>query len=204
MGLQDMPYAVTTHSLHFSDGFFARLGTRFLTHYYRTYLDGPTACAVVSEIDGAVCGYLVGVLDTPRHRGLLLTYHGRALTLAAALGMLRRPWLAAIFVRTRLRRYVRALARGRQSLEAFDAGGPVAVLSHVVVSAEDRCHGVGTALVDKFLRQAELAGCRRACLVTLAGDRGAGEFYERRGWTRTHQRSSSPGRDLVYYAIDLH
>lgn len=203
MGLQDLPFVVHSHSQHFAHGFFARLGPRFLTKYYRTFLDGPLAVAVVCEIDEAPIGYLVGILDTRRHRRLLLAHHGTTLAVAAALGMIARPWLAVTFLWTRCRRYVAAISRARHASGAADAPVHVAVLSHLVVLSEARCQGIGAALVDEFLRQAVEADCSRACLVTLAGDTGAGTFYQRRGWTHTHQGRSPEGRELAYYSCDL-
>lgn len=203
MGLQDMPFVVTAHLASFPHGFFARLGPRFLIRYYRTFLDGPLAVAVVSESHGTPTGYLVGILDTRQHRRLLLAHHGTSLVLAACLGMLARPWLAVEFAWTRLRRYSKAVFRDRQRGQAVAPRTDVGVLSHVVVSGSTRCRGTGTALVEEFVAHATAAGCSRCCLVTLAGTAGAGTFYERRGWSRTHQRRSSEGRELLYYALEL-
>ena len=67
MGLQDLHVVTDMHMAEFREGFFVRLGARFLRRYYRTFLDGPLATALVCESDGAVCGYLVGVLDPTAH-----------------------------------------------------------------------------------------------------------------------------------------
>ena len=77
----------------FPESFFARFGPRFMTRYYSTSLDGPLASALVAEVDGEVSGYLVGILDGPRHRGLPLPHHRAGLATAGVLGICRRPWL---------------------------------------------------------------------------------------------------------------
>ncbi|KRB73141.1 hypothetical protein ASE01_20450 [Nocardioides sp. Root190] len=51
MDLQDLQPVVQAHLTTFPRGFFARLGSRFLTRYFRTFLDGPLAVALVVERD---------------------------------------------------------------------------------------------------------------------------------------------------------
>lgn len=216
MGLQDLPFVVAAHRQHFADGFFARLGPRFLARYYRTFLDGPTAVAVVAERAGEPCGYLTGILRTRQHRRLLLRYHGPGLAVAGCSAMLRHPAAGLTFLTTRLPRYVRGLHRAldrRPSIESSapsDAGGlpatlvgDVAVLTHVVVSEPRRHRGVGTRLVDYFVNEALSAGCAHAVLVTLADREGAAAFYERRGWTRHGGVITVNGKPLWRYTLPL-
>lgn len=205
MGLQDLPFIVGAHLEHFPEGFFARLGERFLTRYYRTFLDGPLATALVAEVDGDVSGYLAGVLDGPEHRRLLLRYHGPSLLLAGVAGMLRRPSTGVSFIATRMRRYLTALNRHRKTRSLPRQSSPQrpAVLSHVVVTKSLRCRGIGTVLVDRFLLEAREASCTQARLVTVAGARGAGSFYQRRGWRREPGFAEADGRLLERYRYDL-
>lgn len=201
MGLQDLPGVVAAHLACFPRGFFARLGRRFVTRYYRTFLDGPIAVALVAELDSRVVGYLVGVLDPPQHRHLVLAYHGLGLMALGLVGLLRHPGLLAAFIKTRSRRYVNAWVRRGQD----PASAPVrwAVLSNVVVADGDRGKGVGAALVSNFLAQASDASCDRACLVTLAGPEGAGGFYVKHGWTYRESRPGTDGRTLEHYEHQL-
>lgn len=198
---QDVPGVVSAHLLAFADGFFARLGRKFLTRYYRTFCDGPFAVALVAETDGHACGYLVGIVDPSQHRRVLLSDHGRLLAWWGFLGLARRPLLLMRFVATRSKRYAAALLRARHTDQAEPER--VAVLSHIVVAPERRGDGVGTALVDHFLGRAVAAGCERACLVTIAGSGGAGDFYSQMGWTYIQSRLSVDHRRLAYYELDL-
>jgi GNAT superfamily N-acetyltransferase len=204
MGLHDLPFVVEQHTSCFPEGFFARLGPRFLTRYYRTFLDGPLSTALVAELDGTVCGYLAGVLEPRHHRRLLLTHHGRSLAASACLGLAVRPRLAFTFVVTRGRRYYTAWVRDRgKTSEGLPMLDSVAILTHVAVTPPSRGAGAGTALVHRFLEEARTAGRADACLVTLAGPAGAGSFYERRGWACTAERRAEDGRYLRYYRIRL-
>ncbi|NHA01282.1 GNAT family N-acetyltransferase [Nocardioides sp. W3-2-3] len=188
----------------FPRGFFARLGPRFLRRYYRTFLDGPLAVALVVEVAGMPAGYLAGILDPAPHRRLLLAYHGLALATCGLLGLMRRPAVLAKFLVTRARRYVVALlVRNHATVKHF-AGPRLAVLSHVVVAKDCRGSGLGTVLVDAFLDHARAAQRDRACLVTIAGTGGAGEFYAKSGWTHIRDSTGVDGRRLSYYERDLH
>lgn len=205
MGLHDVPFAVQAHLEHFPEGFFARLGPRFLTRYYRTFIEGPPACALVAESDGQLLGYLTGIFDPQEHRRLVVQYHGKALAADALLGMVRRPAVAYSFLATRARRYLSALRRYRSKAPtaAGSSGDSCAVLSHVVVTKSERARGLGAELVSAFLAEATGAGCTKACLVTMDGPDGAGPFYERLGWRRSPRSSSADGRPLLHYEIDL-
>ena len=212
MGLQDLPFVVSTHLHYFPESFFARLGPRYMTRYYRTFLDGPLAAAVVAEVEGEVCGYLVGILDGPRHRGLLLRHHGAGLAWAGVWAMGMRPWLAWEFAFTRLGRYANALRRSRTGPTGPTAPtGPssprkvekAAVLSHVAVREGCRRRGVGTQLINDFLQQAESAGCARVCLLTRAGSCGAGDYYESHQWERVEVPASSSAKPFVQYQRGL-
>ena len=216
MGLQDLPFVVAAHRQHFGDGFFARLGPRFLARYYRTFLDGPTAVAVIAECSGEPCGYLTGILRTRQHRRLLLRYHGPGLAVAGCSAMLRHPATGLTFLTTRLPRYVRGLRRALDRRPTIatpeppnSAGSPdilvgdVAVLTHVVVSEPRRHRGVGTRLVDYFVNEAVNAGCAHAVLVTLADRAGAAAFYEGAGWTRHGSVTTVDGKPLWRYTLPL-
>ncbi len=203
MGLQDIPAVVDAHRANFPHGFFARLGPRFLRRYYRTFLDGPLAVALVVELAGGPAGYLVGVLDPVQHRRLLLTYHGFALAVCGLLGLMRRPTVLTRFLATRVRRYSSALTRSRGGSFGTESGPRLAVLSHVVVSNDARGRGLGTLLVDAFVEQARGAGRDRACLVTIAGSTGAGAFYDKVGWRHARDSTGVDGQQLSYYELDL-
>lgn len=204
MGLHDLPFVVDAHREHFPDGFFVSLGPRFLTRYYRTFLDGGTlTVALVAEVDGERCGYLAGVLTAAVHRPVMLRYHGPGLLLAAVAALVTRPRVAVRFALTRGTRYARALRRdgfGRQ-MQAVRTSPP-AVLSHVVVVEPERLAGVGRCLVTTFLHEADTAGCRSAQLVTDAGPGGAGTFYESLGW-RWVGTTTNEGRTLRRYEISV-
>ena len=203
MSAHDLPFAVDQHLLHFPDGFFARLGRGFLTEYYRAFLTGPDARTSIAEVHGRPTGYLVGVTDPAAHRRHVIQQHGRALAVKAVLAMLRRPWLAVRFLRTRSRLYTRKLLprRTAQCEPTGSPGGPsrTAVLTHVAVVPEAQSGGIGSELIQRFDDQVHAAGGEQLTLVTAAGADGAGPYYERRGWHVAGERCTPDGLRLTTY-----
>lgn len=197
----DLRCVVREHQAHFPDGFFARLGPAFLTAYYRAYAFSVPALSYVVEVDGRVVGYLVGVIDPAVHRRDLLGRHRRALMVRGIVALAIRPRLAAHFLRTRAARYARRLLYRRcdSSSAASPPPGRVAMLSHVAVTADHQSRGIGSALVEQFLRDAEAAGCEAVTLVTLSGTAGAGSYYRNRGWQACGEHADFDGRRLTTY-----
>lgn len=200
MSPADLPYVVAEHRHHFPDGFFARLGPRFLTEYYRAFLTGPSTRTIVADQDGEPVGYLVGVTDPAAQRAHVVQQHGRRLMARAAAAMLVRPFLAALFLRTRGCLYARKLLRRRSDGRAVEVPCPrAAVLSHVAIADRAQSAGIGSALVRWFEQQAAAAGCERLVLVTVSGEDGAAGYYRRRGWKAAGERCTPDGRWLTTF-----
>ncbi|WP_051859918.1 GNAT family N-acetyltransferase [Streptomyces anulatus] len=200
----DLPFVVAEHLGHFPEGFFARLGPRFLAAYNRAYLTSPDARAYTAETGGQPVGFLVGVTDPAAHRRHVLRDHGRGLLLRALGSLCVRPRLAVHFIRTRLARYCRKLIPHRAARQA-PAGAPsgvTAVLAHVVVAEHARSRGIGAALIARFVEDAADADCARVTLVTVA-EGGAGPYYEWLGWLRQGETRTPDGRRLLTYDFPL-
>lgn len=198
---EDLPFVVEEHLQHFPSGFFARLGAGFLRRYYRAFLTSPVAVTLTAEKSGRPVGYLVGVTSAGEHRAHVLREHGRALVLSGVARLLLRPRLAALFLRTRARRYLRKLRPGRTV--SCRGAARVGVLAHVAVTPNLQDRGIGGQLVDTFEHDAARRGCDRLVLVTAADGSGAGRFYRRRGWRRADKHETPDGQPLETYELDL-
>lgn len=187
-------------------GFFVRLGPRYLRTYHRTFVGHDSAVALVAEADGEVVGFLVGATDVHAHRRWVLREHGRRLALVAAAAMLVRPTVAFEFLRTRLARYARALTRRQRSgapdVNSAGHATSTAVLTHVAVDSAASGRGAGSALVAAFVDAVRRSGGARIELVTLTGDAGAAEFYRRLGW-RESGGSSAGGSEFHRFVLDV-
>ncbi|MET9982549.1 GNAT family N-acetyltransferase [Streptomyces rochei] len=204
MGHEDLAFVVAEHLRHFPDGFFARLGPKFLTAYDRTYLTGPDARAYIAEVNGQLVGFIIGGIDPAAHRRHVLHEHGRGLLLRALGSLCLQPRLALHFLRTRLVRYGRKLIpnRGAQQTSVLGHIGVTAVLDYVVVVEHARGRGIGERLIARFVKDATDAGCVRVTLVTAA-EGGAGPYYEQHGWLHQGEIRRSEGRLLLAYDFPL-
>lgn len=203
---EDLPFAAALHAQALPHGFFTRLGERFLTAYYESFLASPHALAFVAATTARPVGVLVGTVRGRTHLRWVLRHRGWRLGWLGALALLTRPRQLAFFVRTRLLRYARGVLRNRRRRVGHAAEPPArhtATLSHVAVAHEARGAGAGAALVAAFASAARRAGCDEAALVTLADGRGAGPFYERLGWTRRRDLVDRDGRPISFYTRRL-
>lgn len=201
MGLADLEFVVQEHLAHFPDNVFGQLGRRFLTEYYRTFLDGPHADAVVAMVAGTRAGYLVGVLDVREHRRLVRRFHSRRLAWYAARALARRPRMAGGLLRRRIA--VRLAALRRSMRVAGVRAERVAVLSHVAVQPDAQGLGLGTAMILQFVQRATDARVATVSVATRAGETGAGGLYERLGWKLANERNTFDGRRIALYDLDL-
>lgn len=204
MSAQDLGFVVEEHRIHFPDGFFARLGAAFLVEYYRSHLSSPAARTWIAELDGQPCGFLVGMTNPALHRRHLL--HSRGLLRRGLLALLARPDLTLHFLRTRARRYARAMLKARRPMPGSpqrSASTRVAVLAHVAVRPHARSRGIGTGLIERFVQDAAAAGCTRITLVTDAGPEGASGYYTHRGWQPRGEHPTHDGKLLTTFDLVL-
>lgn len=203
----DVAFAARLHADVLPHGFFAGLGTTFLTAYYGAFVASPHAVALLGLVDGRAAGQVIGPVRNRAHHRWVLRHHGWSLAMRLSVALLARPGLLLHFLRTRTGRYLRALVRfvrrnrgGGPSRGPAPNRGPAAVLSHLCVRAEARGRGLGSALVEAFLDAARQAGAHEALLVTLVGDDGASGFWAERGWTHRHTRADFEGRPTIVYS----
>jgi ribosomal protein S18 acetylase RimI-like enzyme len=201
MGLNDLEFVVDEHLAHFPDNVFGQMGHRFLVEYYRTFLDGPHAEAVVAVARGSRVGFLVGVLDVHEHRQLVRRFHFRRLAWYGVTALASRPRMAIGLMRRRAA--VRLAAARRRASAGYRTRDHIAVLSHVAVRPEAQGLGLGTSMILQFMEHAAIAGATTASVATRAGTSGAGGLYERLGWRLTTERDTFDGRRIALYDLDL-
>ena len=196
------------HEQALPDGFFARLGCRFLRRYHRTFLASPRAEVLVVRDGPRPAGMLVGTYDNAAHYRWVMRHRSRVLALVGMVSLLVRPRLAWEFLRTRLGRYARAVVRFLRRRAAPAAGGDqgagaqVAVLTHVAVSPQARGAGVGGALVEEFVERAQRAGADEVRLITPSQGPGP-SFYRALGWYRLGSRRAADGTIVDEFVLPL-
>lgn len=200
----DLAAVARWHLDHFPDGFYARLGERFLASHYRGYLDSPHAVAFVASAEGELVSYLVGSIDDARHRRTIARRRGVALLLSGVAALTARPHLWRDFLLRRSHWYVRRAISGVRRHAAPIRDAPqFGELAYVVTSPDARRHGIGSALTSSYLIAARLSGAKHAFLVTPSDNENARLFYEKRGWIADGSRRTRDGAPLAAYRFGL-
>ena len=203
----DLDRVADLHQRELPHGLFPLLGRAFLRRYHATFIASPHAVALAAPRRGEAVGFLVGTLDQRAHHRWLMRHRAAHLTVAGVVGLLGHPRALALFLRTRVGRYLCGLLRALRpqparaaSSEDGTAAAPVAVLMHVAVDPEHRGDGLGRHLTEELVEQAEDAGAAEVRLVTRV-DRGAGRFYERLGWAPAARRRTRDATMVTEYRI---
>ena len=198
-------FAAELHRGALPSGLFPRLGTRFMTSYHATFEQSPYGVALIAVAEDQPVGLLMGTVDDRAHHRWVLRHKGRRLALAGAVALVRRPGLAALFLRTRASRYLKRLLQLRR--EPAQGGHTqrwgrhtnevVGSLTHIAVAPDHHGAGIGSALVDTYVRAAEVAGTELLEVVTGREGPEAVGFYERLGWEATGETVDFDGRPYV-------
>lgn len=205
MTSDDVVWTAQRQSQLLAHGLFPRLGPAFVRRWHLSHVRSPYGVALLAERAGAPLGYLLGTVDQSRHVSWTLEHEKWPLAVRGALGMIARPRLLALFVRTRAPRYARRLLRVPQRPSAQRSDRPTApapaernddavgVVMALAVDATSRGSGAGRALVAQFLTDSAEAGTERCELVTVAGPGGASDFYAALGWEVVGEHRNSDG-----------
>lgn len=152
---EDLDFCTALHARTLDHGFFVALGPRFLRSYNASFIDSPHAVALIVTLEGRPVGALTGVLRAGAHRRWMVRHRGLRLAGGVTGALLTRPGPAIRFIRSRTKRYARSwwLHRGNAPELGSMGEEPVAVLSHIAVLPGVRGAGVGTQLVDAFVKR---------------------------------------------------
>lgn len=189
----DVDSVVALHLRAFPNFFLSFLGPRFLREFYLSFLRDPVGMAFVARNQlGEVVGAIVGPVDPRGFFGRLLRRRWWAFSLASVTALLRRPSSAP--------RLARALFyRGEAPT------GPVrALLSSIAVSPDAQGKGVGRALVQCWLDEAQSRGARGCFLTTDAENNDlVNRFYRSQDWKLESAYTTPDGRKMNRYEYDF-
>ena len=203
----DLASVVAEHQESLPDGLYARLGDRFLHTYHSAYLASPGTTGFVAELGTRPVGFVTGIVSTAAHR-LAMKEAWPRLAAAAALALLQRPAtlrpaLLGPTAVSCLRHSARLLQPDppcASTATATATATATGILTYLAVTTTARGRGVGDALLQAFLHQAQLRGCTKVTLATQAGAEGAAPFYAHRGWTPESVHRTTTGRPLQVMA----
>jgi ribosomal protein S18 acetylase RimI-like enzyme len=189
----DIPRVVQVHIESFPGFFLSFLGSRFLSLFYKGVCAAPEGIRFVCHnSEGVPVGFVAGSTNPRGFYSRLLRRDWLKFSLASVPAILRRP---SVFKR---------IARGFFHPGCNPVGSDVAGLFSIGVLPELRGTGAGRLLVQAFLRDAAVRGCRR---VFLSTDRDNNEavnaFYIKMGFRIERQYVTGEGRRMNEYWINL-
>jgi GNAT superfamily N-acetyltransferase len=184
--------AVCVHLLAFPGFFLSFLGPRFLREFYASFLADPVGIGFVAlSSSGDVIGAVLGPLNPQGYFGRLLRRRWWAFCLASIGAVGRHPAC--------LKRLLRAVFyRGEVP------SGPVrALLSSISVSPSAQGHGVGKALIHRWVEETRQRGANGCYLTTDAeGNDDINAFYQRIGWRLESAYMTPEDRQMNRYVFD--
>lgn len=197
----DLGFVVAQHQESLPEGLYARLGERFLHAYHSAHLESSGTAGMVAELYTRPVGFVTGIVSTAPHRTAMQKALPR-LAAAAALALQQRPATLRHDVLGRtavscLRHSARLLQPDSAPATTLSVTG---VLTYLAVAATVRGRGIGDALLQAFLHQAQMHGCTKVTLATQVGPEGAASFYAHRGWTAEAMHRTATGRPLQVMA----
>jgi colanic acid biosynthesis glycosyl transferase WcaI len=184
--------AVDVHLQAFPSFFLSSLGPHFLREFYASFLADRVGIGFVARSpSGDVMGAVLGPLNPQGYFKRLLRRRWWAFCLASVGAVGRHP--------TCLKRLLRAVFyRGEAP------SGPVrALLSSISVSPSAQGHGVGKALVHRWVVEARRRGANGCYLTTDAeGNDAVNAFYRGLGWRLESAYITPEARRMNRYVFD--
>jgi ribosomal protein S18 acetylase RimI-like enzyme len=184
----DLHGVIAAHFAAFPGYFMTLLGPRFLYIFYRYFLDNPLGILLLARDEsGRVLGFLAGTRQPAGFFRALRNRHAVSLLLAVLPAAFRHP----VRVTERLLSAVRYRGDAPPGLPGYW------LLSSLGVNQEFAGSGVGTALVTRFVADAEQTQAAGIYLVTDSDDNEAAKaFYDRRGFVTHTTRVRRDGRRM--------
>jgi ribosomal protein S18 acetylase RimI-like enzyme len=206
----DARSAAALHARELPEHFLTGAGPLFLRRYQRAFARRPGLALVVCDDDGEVRALLLGCALAGEFYSSLLRHDGAALGLRLVLAAVRHPSWGLRLLRSRARRYLRALWSRRPGARrpgripgAPSAYRPVGEVTILVVDRGARRQGLGQALLTAARQRAVEAGAVGMELVAASDDPRAAAFYRGQGWSDEGPVSSASGEQFRRYTWRL-
>lgn len=184
---------VQTHLASFPGFFLSFLGPRFLSLYYAGICAAPEGIGLVYiNSSGLPAGFVAGSSNPRGFYSRLLKRDWLRFALASVGAIIHKPTV------------IGRITRGLFHPGGNPFGDDVAGLFSIGVLPELQGTGAGKLLVQAFLHEAGIRGCKRVFLTTdLDGNETANSFYQKLGFSIERQYETPEGRRMNEYWINL-
>lgn len=191
--MSDVSRVVDVHLSSFPGFFLSFLGPRFLSLFYTGVCTAPEGIAFVYLNEaGESAGFVAGTANPGGFYTRLLKKNWLKFALASIIPVLSKPSV------------IGRLARAVYHPSDNPIGNDVAGLFSIGVLPELQGTGAGKKLVQAFLEEAKIRGCKRVFLTT---DRDSNDvvnaFYTKLGFAIERQFVTPEGRRMNEYWINL-
>lgn len=190
----DLNQVVEVHIAAFPDFFLTLLGKRFLITMYRAFLLNTGSAFVVSEVDGAIDGFAVGILKSSDADWYAALKYFPSFALALLLAILRNP-----IVLTR-RIYAKLLGKG----DRISVPANAIILRSIGVRPGSQGKGTARQLIEKFEK---IAQSKNATAVVLTTDANQNEraikFYSSLGYQPVQEFKQNETRAMLLLMKNL-
>ncbi|GAB6192081.1 GNAT family N-acetyltransferase [Desulfocastanea catecholica] len=193
MNTNDLEVVVNIHLHSFPNFFLSSLGPRFLALYYAGICAAPEGIGFVYiNTSGIPAGFVAGSSNPRGFYSRLLKRDWLKFALASVGAVICKPSV------------IGRLARGLFHPGSNPVGDDVAGLFSIGVLPELQGTGAGNLLVQAFLHEAAVRGCKRVFLTTDRDNNGAvNAFYKKLRFRIERQYETPEGRRMNEYWINL-
>jgi GNAT superfamily N-acetyltransferase len=184
---------VSVHLKAFPGFFLSFLGKRFLSEFYKSFMEDSQGIGFVAQGDNEeILGVVVGALNPEGYFKRLLKRRWWEFGVASVNAILRKP--------SSIPRLVRAMFyRGDAP-----TGQKRALLSSIAVTPDAQGKGIGKLLVSRWVEEAVYRGSKGCYLTTDAENNElVKSFYESLGWKMGGSYVTPGGRRMNRYVFDL-
>lgn len=191
--VKDVPKMVRLHIEVFSDYFLSKLGSRFLSAYYKLVIEYDGSCCLIAmDKEGELIGLAVGFINSRKfYRQMMLKWH--IFIIPTIYGLLTNPDLIARTL-VNLKRVTNLSLNNNQTSIAME-------LSSIAVSNRNR--GIGTILMKEFKNETYKKEIYKIKLYTDYDDnRKVIQFYTKHQF-RIASFDSRRNRRMVCMECDL-
>ena len=184
---------VEVHMRAFPDFFLTFLGPSFLKEFYNSFLEDDAGMGFIALENNQVLGAIVGPLVPDGYFKRLLKRRWLTFCLASFTAVLKKP---SVFGRL----FRAVFYRG----EAPEQGPQRSLLSSIAVDPDTQGKGVGKALVEAWLAEAQKRGSK-GCFLTTDKDNNeaVNGFYKKMGWKLESNYETPEGRKMNRYTFDF-
>lgn len=193
MTTEHIPAVVQVHLNSFPGFFLSFLGPRFLSLYYTGVCEAPEGIAFVYlNASGVPVGFVAGSSNPRGFYSRLLKRDWLRFSLASVGAIVRKPSA------------IKRIVRGIFHPGGNPAGADMAGLFSIGVHPELQGTGAGQPLVQAFLHEAGMQGCKRVFLTTdRYNNKAVNAFYQKLGFSIERQYVTPEGRHMNEYWINL-